>query len=83
MLATAHLKYAPSDRPERSYVVHTRPAPLEDGRFMVMVFISTDPDAGLPAPGVSIRPDVAPFAVEDDAVDFGLAYGRQWVDRHG
>lgn len=83
MLAAGHLKYAPPDRPERSYVIDTQPAPLDDGRFAVVVFIAPDPEAGLPATSLSIRPDVAPFAAEVDAIDFGLALGRQWVDRHG
>ncbi|MGE5117933.1 MAG: hypothetical protein ACM3N6_15730 [Betaproteobacteria bacterium] len=83
MYPTDHLLYSSPTRPGHDYILESKPEALPDGRFAVRVFIDPDDQVEPQVAHFSIRPDVAPFAAEVDAIEFGLALGRQWVDRHG
>lgn len=67
--------------PERCYTFKCDPIVLRDGRFKARATIrQASPPSGLVC---TINPDVAPFAREADAIDFGHAIAVKWVELHG
>jgi hypothetical protein len=73
--------YSVPGAPERCYTFECDPIVLKDGRFKARATIRpTSPSKGLV---FTINPDVAPFAHEADAIDFGHAIALKWVELHG
>lgn len=67
--------------PERSYTFRCDPIVLKDGRFKARATIRlATPSKGLV---YTVNPDVAPFAREADAIDFGHAIALKWVEMYG